>query len=1075
MKLSLRKLQYVVLLGCSAAFFLALSVNQRAQTVQKLPAQTGHINDFAGVVDEKTRQQLENLLAAVKQKTGIEFDIATVESAGGQDVSDYSLQLAKEWNVGARNSARKSLLLVLAINEKTSFTRFSRSVQVDLPEGVLGEMGQRMRRPFEAGQFSQGLTAGVEHFVASLANKLGMSAEDLTGVSSPAAVSVDAEATRPRQVTKPPEVAKPTEEAQPVITTPPLEKPVTKESERASVRPARTRGNTSTVRPSSVDDADEEEEVELTLTLPVEARVTKLKAFLDSRPGSKWRTRATELLISARASLGDQKLKNGDSAGGIEQLRLVIAEAPANPSEKLFSGVISQVPLNLYLRGETTAAIKAAEEIEAKFGNDPKHLVALSSFYVGIEQSAEAIRLATKALELAPDSAEAHQGLASAFHVALRLDDAVREFKRAVELDPTSKLSRRGLADLSRALGKPEVALAIYQQQLEAEPANKAARTGMILSLLDLNRLEDAKVELEKALKSDPRNLNLLAGAAYWFAAHDDAEMALNLGRQAVQIEPRYTWSQVAVARALLLKQNPLEAERAIRFARQYGRFPTLDYELASALVSAALYEEAAEALLQSFRLEDGKIETRLGGQAVVRNEDFIDLLAPERLASIFQPAAADTRANAKRLKALLAFATALNQEPDGGSVNEERAIATAKQFASGDDPARVHRELFVASRLLQRGVGFQTAYELTEAARNNVDAGMGVPALTVAIQADEYRSIRARAIAGGATPDIPDAPRNVLNNLLRGRIEDLAGWALFNQDKLDEAAEHLKRAVAILPEGTPASRASLWRLGATLERQDKKSEALGYYIKSYNSGELDPVRRAVIEQLYRKVNGSLAGLEQRIGAAANLSASAATSTGSSNEKPAAAPAEIPSPERSSASTPVAETPRATPETTAPASPETTPEPTAQPSSEPTPEASPATPEATPTPEAAPTPTPENPAAAPASPSLSTSPVEKMNSVARATITITGRVKDSNDAPIANVVVVLISPQGTVLASTTDDQGKFSFTVVSSSSPRSFRIIPSKDGLAFEPIDRVLPLANDDLKGQDFVARNITP
>ena len=72
---------------------------------------------------------------------------------------------------------------------------------------------------------------------------------------------------------------------------------------------------------------------------------------------------------------------------------------------------------------------------------------------------------------------------------------------------------------------------------------------------------------------------------------------------------------------------------------------------------------------------------------------------------------------------------------------------------------------------------------------------------------------------------------------------------------------------------------------------------------------------------------------------------------------------------------------------------------------------------------------------------------------------------------MADVVVVLISPQGTVLASTTDDQGKFSFRVVPSSTARSYRIIPSKEGYAFEPVDRVLPVLNDDLRELDFVAK----
>jgi hypothetical protein len=89
----------------------------------------------------------------------------------------------------------------------------------------------------------------------------------------------------------------------------------------------------------------------------------------------------------------------------------------------------------------------------------------------------------------------------------------------------------------------------------------------------------------------------------------------------------------------------------------------------------------------------------------------------------------------------------------------------------------------------------------------------------------------------------------------------------------------------------------------------------------------------------------------------------------------------------------------------------------------------------------------------------------------RATVTITGRVKDASDNPLANVVVVLISPLGTVLASTTDDQGNFSFTVATSSVPRSYRIIPSKDGLAFEPVDRVLPIGSDDAKDMNFVGK----
>ena len=515
--------------------------------------------------------------------------------------------------------------------------------------------------------------------------------------------------------------------------------------------------------------------------------------------------------------------------------------------------------------------------------------------------------------------------------------------------------------------------------------------------------------------------------------------------------------------------------------------------------------------------MKDGEIETRLGGQAVAHSASFIELLAPERRASIFQSTAADTENNAKLLKALLMLATAVNVGP-GGTVNEENATTAAKEFGGGDDAARVHRQLYAASRLLQKGVGFQTAYELAEAARSSADAGLTVPALTLAIQADEFRVIRARAIAAGGTPDIPEAPRNVLSNLLRGRIEDLTGWALFNQDKLDEAVDHLKRAVSILPAGTPAANTSLWHLGAALERQDKKSEALNYYIKSYNSGEPDAVRRAIIEQLYRKVNGSLEGLDARIGpGSASLSstapenASGALTQPAASSSPESAPAATPepAPEKAVPTGEASPTPAATPESTPAPTPAatpvdgptgpTSPVPPSSPSASPeaTPagskteaptESVPATPAETPRPTSSPAPSPttEGPAPSPsptteapapsdstssaATSSLSSSPVEKLIAPPRATVTITGRVKDEHDNPLANVVVVLISPLGTVLASTTDDQGNFSFTVATSSVTRSYRIIPSKDGLAF---DRVVPVGSDDEKDLNFVGKPI--
>ncbi|HET6976645.1 MAG TPA: TPM domain-containing protein [Pyrinomonadaceae bacterium] len=1064
---SYRVLKSFLTVSLAVGLFLLLTANPFAQST-KLPAPTTHISDFAGVIDTETKSRLENLLQRLQEKSHIELYVATVDSTGAQEVSAFSSQLARDWNIGTQTAKTKSLLLVVSAASKTSFTRFSRAAQLALPDGVLGEMNFRMQTPLTEGHFAEAVNSGVYVLANAVAEKIGFKVSELESSvaantadvpadsAQPVLVSAKAEQkTRPRVVTDTP---KATAEATPPAEAPrtdptPTETPVAEPAEspktepksdptpsespatEAVSKPKIEKSNTTRVKPTVAaatktktpvvkktpeqikeEELDEIDEVELTLTKPLPERAVLLKEFLDTHPTSKARPRAIELLISTHAALGDQKLKNGDTVGGVEQLLRAIDEADVSITDKLFSGVIAQIPMNLYLRGEREAAFKAAQNVEQKFGTDPKRLLEVAGFYLGVERSSDTVRVGENAVKLAPDLAEAHRVLAVGLHLSLRLDEAAAEYKKTLELDPKSKASRGSLADLYRASGKPEDALALYNEQLAVDPKDRAARAGRVISLLDLSRTDEANSALETAFADDQRNLPLLAGTAYWFAAHENYEKAFDLARRAIAIEPRYTWAQIALSRAYLGLNSPLDAERAIRFARQYGKFPTLTYELANVLASMGLYDEASDALRESFTIKDDQVQTYLAGAVLTRESGFIELLGPERRASIYQPAGPDKPANAKMLKALLAFNTALTPG-DNEKINESAAVEAAKDFASGSDSMRTFRQMYAANRLLRNGVGVTAALEFIAAARTASDEALKVPVLTLAVQAEEYRDMRASAISSGAVPNVAPAPREVLANIFKGRLEDLEGWALFNQEKYPEAIAHLKQASETLPAQTPAWRNALWHLGVALEQSGQNEPALDAYIKSYSGGRVESVRRSVIEKLYKKINGSLEGLDQRIGMAVLGDTASATEP---STKPEAAPVETPKVE-----TPKVETPK----------------------SEPTPSPAPATSE-------------------PAQPTSDES-LKNAASRLRSTIKIMGRIVDSNQTGMANVTVVLISPSGTVLASTTDNEGNYSFKVAPSQ--KTYRILPSKEGYAFSPLDRTLPTLFEDLKGIDFV------
>lgn len=641
----------------------------------------------------------------------------------------------------------------------------------------------------------------------------------------------------------------------------------------------------------TASDAAQAPELNDLLALEPSERIERLKAFLKTHQrDSAEKTRATEMLVSAHAALGDDRLKAGDTRSGIAEFRRAIAAAPASMADKIFFEVVAQLPANLFLRGQSQAALGAARSIEAKTKDDPKRLLALVSFYLSVEQEGEATRIAERAVRLAPEMAAAHQALGAAHRIGFRLDEAAQEFARALELEPQSASARRSLADLRRATGKAEDALALYRAQLTADGKDKAARAGIVLSLFNSGKRAEAEREMEAALAEEAPNLPLLVGAAYWYAAQGEGVRAAELAQRAVTVEPRYTWAQIAFARALLAQKRPLEAERALRFAQQYGRFPTLDYELATVLAAAGLYEEAAAELARSFTLKDDQLETRLAGRIVATAPSFIELLAPERRASIFQPDAADTESNARMLKGLLAFHITTGESGNKGVAALADRVAAAREFTAGQDAMRAFRRLYAASRLLQSGASGQTVLDGVEAAANEVEAALDAPSATVATLADELRSLRARHIAAGATPALPDVPRRTLSNIIRGRLEDIAGWALFNDGKAEEAVARLRRATSVLPENSLWWRNAQWHLGAALEASGNHADALAAYFKSYNQRAPDPARRAIIEAVYRKVNGSLAGFDARIGVVTAASSTSNTSSDESSQKSGAPP-----------------------------------------------------------------------------------------------------------------------------------------------------------------------------------------
>lgn len=709
--------------------------------------------------------------------------------------------------------------------------------------------------------------------------------------------------------------------------------------------------------PKKAPDENESYEKAVAITDTGE-RVTALRKFLRDFPKTEKRTGVLGMLVTIQLELANEKTKANDAEAAAKLFLAAAGDAPQPLSEPLFANFTGKILPALFWAGQRVAAFDLAKTLEAKSSTSVPQLLDIANFYMGIENGSEARRVTGDAIKLDPNSAVAYQTLGLANRIDFLLEDSVAAYSKALELDPASISARRGLAEMKRSLGRSDEAAALYTEILAKEADNLPARTGLILAMFEGGKRAEAEAELTRALEAAPGNVMLLSGVAYWYAAHNEGTKAIEFAQRAIASDPRFIWSHIALARGLMAERRPIDAEKTLLAARRYGNFPTLEYEIASARVKSGFFREAAEELGKNFSIKEGVVSTKLGGRLTRESADLTSLIERERQASIFAPIAADTPENAAILKSLLELTVRLNEK----EAKVESVVNAADAFTSGTDDMRVHRLLFASRELLSHKIAAEKAAELATAAVGKDDIGLDVPSPVAAILADELYDSRRLAASRDEYIRVPDVPRQTLSAILRGRIEEMNGWALYQTDKWPESAIRLKRAVSVLPTDSAWWRSSMWRLGASLEADGKDAEALETYIRAYKAGQVDAVKYSIVEAAYKRVNGNSEGLKAKIGA---NPLQPAPETVAAKTDPTPEPKSDPTPEPTVAPSP---TPEATPSTSpSPEAPKTEPTPETTPAVvkiEPTPETTPAVVKTEPTPETTPAvikvePTPE--------------------------------------------------------------------------------------------------------------------
>ncbi|MFN0087383.1 MAG: TPM domain-containing protein [Blastocatellia bacterium] len=143
----------------------------------KYPAYSGHVNDFAKVIDAGTRQRLETILTNFESLTGAQIAAVVVPSLNDRPVEEYALGLYRAWGIGAKSgdNKNKGALLLVALQDRKTRLEVGYGLEGDLPDGLAGEIIRRMRPSLQQGAYSQAMETGVRTLVDTLAEKWNVS------------------------------------------------------------------------------------------------------------------------------------------------------------------------------------------------------------------------------------------------------------------------------------------------------------------------------------------------------------------------------------------------------------------------------------------------------------------------------------------------------------------------------------------------------------------------------------------------------------------------------------------------------------------------------------------------------------------------------------------------------------------------------------------------------------------------------------------------------------------------------------------------------------------------------------
>ena len=147
----------------------------QAEKVNDLPAPTGYVNDFAGVLSSSTIQSLDDLCTQVDRQAHAQIAVVTIKTLDGdQSIEEFATALENKWKVGVKGTDR-GVLMLLVMNPRKGRIEVGYGLEGILNDAKVGDIGRSMLSAAQQGDYNAAVPLGVNRIAQIIATDAGVS------------------------------------------------------------------------------------------------------------------------------------------------------------------------------------------------------------------------------------------------------------------------------------------------------------------------------------------------------------------------------------------------------------------------------------------------------------------------------------------------------------------------------------------------------------------------------------------------------------------------------------------------------------------------------------------------------------------------------------------------------------------------------------------------------------------------------------------------------------------------------------------------------------------------------------